>query len=719
MGTWLKSTLFERKAIVVPGTEQHEDLLKDFQDMISAKHPEKSESDKKTELENYARNLAKAAHPSRLSILALMRDGVEKFFLKELSPYFDERGSSGFGDLVYSQGHMDVAPSAFIRKVERDARFTDAKLKEILERYADLEQSIGLKAEEIIDANFGSLMESHPKLGQIFDRILRYRYTRREPGEPEVLPGKEEVTTLGPVTTKPIMDTSAALSALIDFLISMEVFVGQKIEPEISELYQVAFPFDEKIPSLFAADPLIDTEAFQKTDIGYVRYFTDEETAKDFLSSLSPELYELALIDPDTEQKVVPVHFKPSYTHLPKEERESYETYTPAKPGSEPIRIKPPYIKGEKPREYTRVEYSLTDIRDAFTELFQWREQEEVFKQMGQELREKVWQALYADGSLEPEDIAKIQEEMPEVRAILEKKSEPQQSVSASLPIRKKKAVYDIVLGDEIIDSKYGKGSITGITNLDEGVVEVTFGPSVKVANYPADRIASPCMVDSEIVEFNCPMDMSVITAEACLGDMPSSPCSFLKFIEDKPHCTYIEEMKKMKDSSAKKKSDSGIQATMDQDKKDKIKAYLQELTKEATFTDHRAWLAVETFAPIRLYSMVIKKGTTHLGELIERNDDHSVIVQWESGEQTINWENELNAIQRKADYLTILDNPNWQAIPAEQLRNIYESASRLGRTSIGFGLRRERVVSMDEIHQFLKEQGAFAPVKTEAPVLE
>jgi hypothetical protein len=323
-------------------------------------------------------------------------------------------------------------------------------------------------------------------------------------------------------------------------------------------------------------------------------------------------------------------------------------------------------------------------------------------------IKAKLEKALDEGVTLSPEDWEAIAQSVPEVKQQL------QAQASLNIPLHPKKAVYDVVLGDEVVDAKYGTGAVTSVASLDDGVIEVTFGPNVRIAHYPVAKIASPCYVESEIVEFKCPMDLNVITAEACLGeDEFVSPCSFLKFIDDKPHCSYADEMKKMKTEDIKKEVTAALNTIKTAEQKSKITAYLQEQVKLAKFDDHK-WYTVAKFTPIRLHASVVKKGTEHTGEVIERNADSSLVVAWDTGEKTVNWENELVSLEKKAQIHVF----HWTEIDDDLLKRQLEMMMVDARPIAFLGEPPVKVTD-EQLREHLMSKGVLAAPTPRTPAPE
>jgi len=387
-----------------------------------------------------------------------------------------------------------------------------------------------------------------------------------------------------------------------------------------------------------------------------VKTFYDKESAEEWVSQFPEELQDEAIYEEiKKEEPAVDIKKTPMFA--------------PPAPGSVTKRTGPEQkIVSETPWDYPTEFAGWDRIRNEITDLLSQRAYKEVLNTMGQETVDKIWAFLSEGTGLDAAIKSEVAEKLPEVKEMID--SMETKKTSAELYTHKKKAAYDIVIGDEILDSKYGKGQVTSVDNLDDGAVEVTFGPNVKIAHYPAESICAPCYVDSNIVEFKCPMDLAVINASACLGDDIQNPCSFLRFVEDKPHCTYMEEMKKSKEKADTAKRESihkEINRVIDSTK---IKNELQNILKDAKFTDHKAWFTVKEYLPVRIYAKVNKIGSDILGEVMERNQDSSMMVKWANGETTVNWEAELMRVAISDELQDVTK--AWQTFPDDVLTEVW-----------------------------------------------
>lgn len=377
----------------------------------------------------------------------------------------------------------------------------------------------------------------------------------------------------------------------IEKLVEQEVALGKKLESELRAL----FPFSKKVQDKI-------------TDIMYYHYTS---------------------IDPETGELIEKRYAAPALGQLAMYFLNMYLASKGA----------PLFVPKEKGYEYGST-FGFNRIRDLVMKQLEEREiieRLEKIKEEAPELRKRVYDWLFKEGKISADELKMISEYFPEITSSLP-------AVSSS----KKKEFYDIMIGDEVIDEQYGKGKVTSIANLNDGFVEVSFGPNIKISSYPASKITKPFYAQVQTNEFQCPVDFSYITAEACLGSIPGTSCTFLKFIDNKPVCTYHEEMKKYAKKTEEERNKEIIREVKKVALYEKTKKDLEKALKLAQFEDHDYFI-ISSYVPIQLFGYVKKKGSEKVGEVISRNPDNSLEVRWTSGEKTTNWEVELEGISRKA----------------------------------------------------------------------
>jgi hypothetical protein len=135
-------------------------------------------------------------------------------------------------------------------------------------------------------------------------------------------------------------------------------------------------------------------------------------------------------------------------------------------------------------------------------------------------------------------------------------------------------------------------------------------------------------------------MDTSTITAEACLGIEGHDRCSFLKYIDDQPTCTYHMEMKAMFDKPEV--------ISHEAEDKETVKKAFEALLKEAKFDEHAIYRESMP-VKIRLFNTVQHKVTGAKGQVISRSaKDDSLTVEWADGNKSVAWEIELENTRTK-----------------------------------------------------------------------
>ena len=201
------------------------------------------------------------------------------------------------------------------------------------------------------------------------------------------------------------------------------------------------------------------------------------------------------------------------------------------------------------------------------------------------------------------------------------------------------KASYKVAKGQEVIDPVYGKGTVIGTDNLENGFVSVAFGPNVVVDQYDAGQIVQPTFED--LPTFECPMDKTIIAADLCIGAMPQEACPFLQFINNAPSCGFISACQKQRDDACTCKEQASTATKQEQEK---IASKLNDILKDASFSDHD-YFQITEYVPVDVNGIVKKKSANLYGHVIERHSDASLTVRWNDGTESLSWESELNGI--------------------------------------------------------------------------
>jgi len=356
----------------------------------------------------------------------------------------------------------------------------------------------------------------------------------------------------------------------------------------------------------------------------------------------------------------------------------------------------PTFLYRERTRGTTTQPFSFNKIRQQVLEALTETEYQKFLEDLEKrapELKDKVYKWLHEKGYLTKEEMETVLKYIP--KSIVETEVPEPETVTAST---RKQALYDIEVGDEIVDPQYGKGKVIDTSNLNEGFVEVVFGPNIKIANYNIEKIAQPYY--TELPEFQCPIDRNWIVAETCLGTTPDSSCSFLKFIDGKATCAYVIEMNKIVEAANKAKEEKQALETQKNKFYQEIKAQLAEILKTASFNDHEC-LEIIKHTPITLLGYVKKANAPHYGTVVSKNLDGSLNVKWASGEKTVNWEIELTGISKKA----------WFEFVLEKLRKHHEEVEKLVKDRVEGKLRAEAfVAAVNALRDKLGLQGISEP---------
>lgn len=209
------------------------------------------------------------------------------------------------------------------------------------------------------------------------------------------------------------------------------------------------------------------------------------------------------------------------------------------------------------------------------------------------------------------------------------------------------RAQYSISVGQQFSDPVYGEGVVTGTAHLDSGFVSVAFGPT-SVAYYDASNVAEPSMQQDPV--FVCPMDQASITAEDCVGgNGGNTGCGYLVFIEEKPSCRFAQACKEKQQADQTAVLAAGQIAKTAKAHDEAVYSKLANALTSASFGDH-GFYSISRFSPATVGALVQRIASGQYGTVVERNNDHSLLVRWADGKESIAWSSEVAGVDAETE---------------------------------------------------------------------